>query len=174
MYAFISALASYLKMIWVYFLYCCDNPYFLGFPRYLCSVLWPLVPWWKRLFLTLSEHFSWLGTSTAMPQNMNNDPYRVVGCVAYRYHAWYRCSAASCHCSVPQLNTLRVTQYVFPHLYVHLQVQAQSTGLHVRPFSMTPPCRQLHSVFGGAAASDDDDDRANEYQPTRKCILKQH
>ena len=67
-------------------------------------------------------------------------------------------------CSFPQLNTLRVTQYVHQHLYTKmmykvlqiqlvLTVQIQSTlhwvrGLRAQLFSVTPPCRQPHSIFG--------------------------
>ena len=50
-----------------------------------------------------------------------------------------------------QLDTLiRVTQYVHPHIYMHVQVHNYTVhrlrGLRVRPFSMTQP---LHSVFRG-------------------------
>ena len=51
--------------------------------------------------------------------------------------------------------TLRVTQYVLwpTPVHEHVQVQVQSIGwedLRVQTFSVTPPCRQQHSVFGGS------------------------
>ena len=52
-----------------------------------------------------------------------------------------------CCCSVPQLNTEHPVWAPTP---VHVQVQVQSIGWGdcVRPFSVTPPCKQPHSVFG--------------------------
>ena len=53
-------------------------------------------------------------------------------------------------CSVPQLNT-QVTEYVHPHpvqVQVHC-IGSPGRGLRVQPFSITPPCRQLHSVSRG-------------------------
>ena len=53
-----------------------------------------------------------------------------------------------CCCSVPQLNTLRVTRYVHPHLYKYTAYYWVRI-LRARPFSITPLFRQPHSVFGG-------------------------
>ena len=57
-----------------------------------------------------------------------------------------------CCCCVPQLNTLRVTRYVHSHLYTSAATQHRVRGLRVWPFSITPPCRQPHSVFRGWCA----------------------
>ena len=60
--------------------------------------------------------------------------------------------SVSCCCSVPQLNTLRVTQYVYPpRTCTSTGTVHRVRGFRVRPFLMTPPCRQPHSVFGGAS-----------------------
>ena len=60
-------------------------------------------------------------------------------------------------CGVPQLNNLRVT-YIYAPAPVHVRVQVSTAhrvrGLRVQPFSMTPPCRQPHSVFGGKSKFD--------------------
>ena len=60
-------------------------------------------------------------------------------------------SILCCCCSVPRLNTLRVTWYAHPHLYTCTSTGTlhRMRGLRAWPFSNTPPCRQPHSVFGG-------------------------
>ena len=66
---------------------------------------------------------------------------------------WYNFVFNSCCCGFPQLNTVRVTQYVHLHLYIHtctgIDTVPRVRGLRVWPFSINPPCRQPHSVFGG-------------------------
>ena len=53
--------------------------------------------------------------------------------------------------AVAQLNTLRVTRHVHSHLYMYKYRYTlhRVSGLRARPFSITPPCRQPYSIFGG-------------------------
>ena len=54
---------------------------------------------------------------------------------------WRCCYCCSWSCSVPQLNNLRVTQYVHPHPYfISTGSLHRVRGLCVRPFPITPPC----------------------------------
>ena len=57
-------------------------------------------------------------------------------------------------CSIPQLNTEGHPAGVFTYTCTSTGTVYRVRGLHVGPFSFTPSCRQLHSIFRGKRDSE--------------------
>ena len=98
--------------------------------------------------LTVSESFCYSYiTSVPSGNTRSNDfMYSYIIFIFFlqnlRYHGEWCC----CCCSVPQLNTGMCTHAC---TCTSTGTLHNVRGLWVRPFSITPPCRQPHSIFRG-------------------------
>ena len=108
--------------------------------------------WWALKLLDLWRPWIWDTDQGSKLGARSTHPYSKTKHFFETDLALSNTGSGSCcccyYCSVPQLNTPRVTQYVYPYITCTSTCTVHRVrGLRVRPFSVTPPCRQPHSVF---------------------------